>query len=147
MELDRTDIQILRALAEDGRISYREIAEMTGVTPPTVKSRIDSLVEEGVIEGFTVVLDEEALVGEGKVVNAQVEVGCGTESVDDVFSELAESEHAKTVLKTADSKVLVRYTGDSGGLKELLSDIPEGATGYRTVLITEERVRGPRLPS
>ncbi|MBS1263503.1 MAG: putative HTH-type transcriptional regulator [Methanonatronarchaeales archaeon] len=43
MAIDEIDKEILKALIEDGRISYRELAGSIGVTPPTVKRRVDEM--------------------------------------------------------------------------------------------------------
>lgn len=145
MELDSTDEQVLDCLLEDGRMSYREIAERTGVTPPTIKSRIDSLKEQGVIKGFTVTIDEEKLVGEGQLVTALVMVETDAASVEEVHDELAGSEKAKAVMKTADSTIVTKFSGRRQELRELLSGLPDAVTGYRTILVTEESQERPRL--
>ena len=41
--LDRTDAQILTALAEDGRITVAELARGVGLSPPSVSERIKRL--------------------------------------------------------------------------------------------------------
>lgn len=145
MDLDSTDEQVLECLLEDGRMSYREIAERTGVTPPTIKSRIDSLEQDGVIKGFTVTIDEEKLVGEGQLVTALVMLRAGASSVDEVYDELTASDKAKAVLKTADSKIVTKFAGRREELKEMLSGLPEGVSGYRTVLVTDESQERPRI--
>lgn len=145
MKLDSTDEKIMECLLEDGRMSYREIAERTGVTPPTIKSRIDNLTEEGVIKGFTVTINEEKLVGEGQLVNAIVVVKTGSSDVDRVYDELTASDDAKSVIKTADSKVLVKFAGNHASLRNLLANLPDGIRGYRTIIVTDESKEKPRI--
>ena len=52
--LDAVDARILRALAEDARISVADIARLVGLSGPSVSERIRRLEESGVIEGYTV---------------------------------------------------------------------------------------------
>lgn len=60
--LDNMDIQILKFLQEDGRMSYREIASKLDSTVMTVARRVNQLKKIGAIKKFTVVIDPE-LVG------------------------------------------------------------------------------------
>lgn len=61
MRLDELDRQIVAWLSRDGRASYREIGDAIGLSAPAVKRRVDRLIEQGVIEGFTAVIDPRAL--------------------------------------------------------------------------------------
>ena len=47
------DVSILNALLEDGRKSFFEISRETGITAPTVKPRIDRLVNIGFIKSIS----------------------------------------------------------------------------------------------
>ena len=49
MKIDDTNIQIIKHL-RSGRKSYKKIAAELGITQNTVRSRVNKLVEEGVIE-------------------------------------------------------------------------------------------------
>lgn len=54
MKLDEYDMKILDILSENSRMSYSEIAKKLGLTRQTVKSRIEKLEKEGVIEKYTI---------------------------------------------------------------------------------------------
>lgn len=54
--LDDLDTTILRRINDDARASYAEIAYENGVSGSTVSRHVNQLVDEGVIEGFTVSL-------------------------------------------------------------------------------------------
>ncbi|MGG7510004.1 Lrp/AsnC family transcriptional regulator [Plantibacter sp. YIM 135249] len=49
LRIDRTDIELMKALQEDGRVSYRELAERVGLSPSAVRSRVTALVEQQVV--------------------------------------------------------------------------------------------------
>lgn len=59
--MDRTDRAILRALAENARISNAELAERVHLTPTPCLRRLRRLEDSGVIQGYTVRLDNTAL--------------------------------------------------------------------------------------
>src|SRR3954467_15181350 len=59
--LDRIDIAILTALQDNGRITYQALSERVGLSPRPCLERVRRLEQKGVIRGFTVLLDPEAL--------------------------------------------------------------------------------------
>jgi DNA-binding Lrp family transcriptional regulator len=61
MELNETDNRILKALLEDARFSSRQIAKNVGVSVGTVLSRIKKMEDEGLIKGYSAILDHEKL--------------------------------------------------------------------------------------
>lgn len=60
--LDELDRSILAALQADARTSHRSIAAALGSTQPTVTSRVRRMEDAGIIQGYTVRLDDEAFV-------------------------------------------------------------------------------------
>ncbi|MGB9714707.1 MAG: Lrp/AsnC family transcriptional regulator [Candidatus Bathyarchaeales archaeon] len=61
MELDETDVKILKALTLDARLSSRQIAKQCEISIGTALSRIKKLEKEGVIKGYSALLDHEKL--------------------------------------------------------------------------------------
>jgi Lrp/AsnC family leucine-responsive transcriptional regulator len=59
--VDAVDANILRALAEDARISMAELARMVRLSAPSVAERVRRLEENGVIEGYSVKINAAAL--------------------------------------------------------------------------------------
>ncbi|KER67917.1 Lrp/AsnC family transcriptional regulator [Burkholderia sp. Ac-20345] len=62
-DLDKTDLKILRELAEDGRLSWRELAERIGLSLTPTLRRVHKLEEQGFIRGYVAQLDERKLIG------------------------------------------------------------------------------------
>ena len=60
-DLDATDRRILRALRRDGRLSIVALAEEVGLSPTPCQRRVRRLEEEGVVTGYTAVLDHARL--------------------------------------------------------------------------------------
>lgn len=69
MHLDETDVEILKALTLDARLSSRQIAKQCGVSIGTVLSRIKRMENEGIIRGYSTLLDHEKLGYELTVVS------------------------------------------------------------------------------
>ena len=61
MDMDETNVKILRKLLSDARLSYRKIAEEIGVSPPTILSRVEKLERDNIIKFYSAVLDHEKL--------------------------------------------------------------------------------------
>lgn len=53
---DTLDRELIALLRNDGRAPVASLAAALGVSRATVKARLDRLIEEGVVLGFTVVL-------------------------------------------------------------------------------------------
>src|SRR3954470_3489125 len=60
-ELDETDLHLLRLLREDARTPNTRLAELTGIAPSTCVARVRSLVDRGIITGFTTVVAASAM--------------------------------------------------------------------------------------
>jgi DNA-binding Lrp family transcriptional regulator len=71
--MDATDHAIIAALTTDARSSFAEIGQVVSLSAPAVKRRVDRLRSNGVIKGFTVVVDPAAL---GWSTEAFVELFC-----------------------------------------------------------------------
>jgi DNA-binding Lrp family transcriptional regulator len=69
MQLDETDIKVLKALTVDARLSSRQIAKQCGISVGTALSRIRKMEDEGIIKGYSVLLDQEKLGYELTVVS------------------------------------------------------------------------------
>jgi DNA-binding Lrp family transcriptional regulator len=59
--MDRLDAAILSELQNDGRISWSKLAEQINLSASACQRRVEALVDRGVIENFTVNLNEDAL--------------------------------------------------------------------------------------
>jgi len=71
--LDSVDLDILHALQEDARLSVRQLATRVHRSPTPVFERLRRLENEGVVKGYTVVLDQDK-VGRGFTVFCNVKL-------------------------------------------------------------------------
>ena len=61
MELDETEIKILRELQKDASISNRRLAKKVEVSTPTISSKIEKLEDMGIIQGYKLHFDYDKL--------------------------------------------------------------------------------------
>ncbi|MCP3925737.1 MAG: Lrp/AsnC family transcriptional regulator [Desulfobacterales bacterium] len=66
MKIDKTNINIIKHL-RDGRKSYKKIAEDLNITENTVRSRVNKLIEDKVLD-ITGLVDAEAIPGHQEVI-------------------------------------------------------------------------------
>lgn len=76
MRLDETDQKLIGLLRNDSRLPAATLARVLGVSRGTVQNRIDRLVRERVIRGFTLRLSAEAEANMVRAVTA-VEIRAG----------------------------------------------------------------------
>jgi len=69
MDLDETDVKIMKALTVDARLSSRQIAKQCNISIGTVLARIKRMEKEGIIKGYSALLDHEKLGYELTVVS------------------------------------------------------------------------------
>ena len=60
-DLKELDLKILDLLLKDSRQSFREMAGKLGVSTTTVSSRVNKMIDDSVILGFTTVVDWEKI--------------------------------------------------------------------------------------
>ena len=61
MQLDRYDLDILRVLQTNGRISNQDLADRISLTPSPCLRRLHALEESGLITGYRAMLDARKL--------------------------------------------------------------------------------------
>lgn len=83
--IDDIDAAILRELAEDGRMSFRDLGDAIGLSPTAAAARVERLRDTGVIDGFTARINRAAL---GDTLHAYIDIKFTQSSVGDDFLEL-----------------------------------------------------------
>jgi len=117
--IDELDTKIIRLLLADGRASAREIGTKLDVSTSTVTARLEKLRRNGILQGFTTVVDfhklgydltvvTEIIVSKGKLLEMEREIAklptvC---AVYDVTGEI----DAIVISKCKDREELSRFT-------------------------------------
>lgn len=120
---DDIDRRIVALLVEDARRSFNDIGDRVGLSAPAVKRRVDRLEDEGVIRGYTAVIDRAV---DGKVMETFVELYCGGRTapgdIRSIVEEFGQVVEAYTVSGEADALLLIR-TADIAELEDTLEQI------------------------
>jgi len=83
--LDEIDRNILRILQDDARTSYREIQDKLGISIGTIHNRITKLKKNGVIEGYTLRLNNEKL---GYKLAFLIRINCDGKFTEEILEDL-----------------------------------------------------------
>ncbi|MFC6764945.1 AsnC family transcriptional regulator [Natrinema soli] len=135
-DLDETDMEILRLLGDDARRPYSEIAERVGLSGPAVSDRVDRLEEAGVIEGFTVDIDQSQLrAGIPVFVRATVPQS----AVDDCRAAIADADAVEHIFVTADGELWFYARAQVRQVREWLDGLLPDADGvdYAVTLLDD----------
>jgi Lrp/AsnC family transcriptional regulator for asnA, asnC and gidA len=151
IDLDDTDRAILRALQEDARTPFSEIARQIDMSSATVHDRVSRLKEAGVIEGYHAKVNPQAIgYSASAFVGLRIEQS-RDDAVDGFVDHLKKVEGVQEVhLTTGDWDVLIRvYAEDTDGLRELLFDNVAGVEGFGrsyTMVVLGTEHDDPALP-
>ncbi|WP_435335884.1 Lrp/AsnC family transcriptional regulator [Haloarchaeobius sp. TZWWS8] len=131
-DLDATDLDILQLLLEDGRRSFREIADEVDLSPPSVSNRVERLRELGVVRRFTVEVDRTKLSGADETLlfiestpdeaAAVLDAVKGVDGVEHAFRTVEARIVAKAVLSPSEVHDLFRETLDDEQVREYRID-------------------------
>ncbi|MFF4578003.1 Lrp/AsnC family transcriptional regulator [Streptomyces sp. NPDC001389] len=138
--LDPIDRSIMRLLQADGRASIRSVAEQVHVSRANAYARINRLIDDGVIRGFTARVNHER-AGQGASAYITLKIVQNSwRTVREKLRELPGAAHIALVSGDFDVLLLV-HTADNRTLRELvltrLQSIPE-VLSTRTLLVFEE---------
>lgn len=61
MKIDQVDVKILGILQTDGRITNARLAQLIGISPPSMLQRVRRLEASGVIEKYVALVDREKI--------------------------------------------------------------------------------------
>ncbi len=130
--MDDTDRRILALLSQDGRRTYDDVARRVALSAPAVKRRIDRLRADGILRGFTALVDHAAL---GARTEALIELfyspGVLLDEVARRLQRHPEVIEAWSVTGDADAIARVR-TRDNEDLERLIMELQRDGRVQRT---------------
>jgi DNA-binding Lrp family transcriptional regulator len=147
-ELDDLNQRIVRVLLRDGRRSYADIGAEVGLSVSATKRRVDRLVRDGAIRGFTAVVEPHAL---GWEIEAVVQLFTnGTvpfATMQDDLAGIPEIVEAFTVAGAADAMLHV-MAGDVPHLERVISRLRGLPYVHQTdtTMLLSVLVRRPAVP-
>lgn len=124
-KLDSVDLQIIRALEEDSRVSLRKLAHRVGLTPNILHNRLNILEGEGVILGYAPVIDSAKM---GYALTAIIMIQVEGGRIIEVENEIAKESNVLSVYDITgeyDAIIFAKFRDNAslnGFLKKLLTD-------------------------
>jgi len=83
--LDEVDRKILNSLSENGRLSNAELGRLLNLTRAAVRERINQLIEHGIIDRFTIVVNP---LKAGKMVSMYFNIHVEWNKIDTIAEQL-----------------------------------------------------------
>ncbi|MFW5964352.1 MAG: Lrp/AsnC family transcriptional regulator [Natronomonas sp.] len=136
--MDDLDREILAILRRDSRTPYTEIADRVGTSEGTVRNRVERLLEDGVIERFTIA----TRTGNVKaMIEVSVAVDVDTGGISEDIADWTEVDFVWQVSGEEDIVVVVD-TADTGTLNDLITRAREldEVVSTKTRLILDEKL-------
>jgi Lrp/AsnC family transcriptional regulator for asnA, asnC and gidA len=148
VDLDDVDRAILRALMDDARTPFSEVARRIDMSSATVHDRVDRMEDAGVLEGYHAAVDPAAV---GLEVTALVGLDLARDRVAAAVDALADVEGVQTVHLTAGRYDAVArvVAADTPALQALLVESVggvDGVTDSETLLVLDTPHDGAELP-
>ncbi|WP_297550391.1 Lrp/AsnC family transcriptional regulator [Thermococcus sp.] len=135
-KITAVDLRILKLLAKNARLTYKELAELLGTTRQRISRRMNRLEQNGIILKYTIIPNYDALgyihVILGVTVRPDVDVG-------EVIATLKEDENVKIIQRALGSHNLVLHIigpKDMRELEKIISDVTKKIPGIEHLDIT-----------
>jgi len=132
-ELDRIDCSILRALQQNGRISFVELGEKVGLSTSPCLEHVRRLEQAGYIKEYTAILDPK-LLDSGLLVYVEISLKYTTPDIFELFGaavrDIPQVLECHLVSGDFDFLLKVRIT-DVATYRKLLGEILHRLPGVR----------------
>ncbi|OYY74141.1 MAG: winged helix-turn-helix domain-containing protein [Gammaproteobacteria bacterium 28-57-27] len=117
--MNTLDQKIVALLVDDGRMSFADIARELDISRVHARDRVLHLMEEGVIEKFTVIVNPEKV---GTVVSAFLDVEVDPQGIETVADDLARQPEVVSLYIMSDMTSLHIHTltEDNVGLEDFV---------------------------
>ena len=133
--MDSIDKKILELLQDNGRITVKEITQTISLTAPAVSERIKRMEKEGIIEGYTAIVNPKKI---GRTVHAIINVSISPQDRENLL-ELVENEPlvVECYHVTGDSYLVKVDAKEIGDLERLIIKFQKmGRTSTQIILST-----------
>ena len=121
-KLDTIDLQIIRALEKDSRVSLRSLARKIGLTPNILHNHLSSLEREGIILGYAPVVDATKM---GYILTAIIMIQIEGDHIVEVENEIAKETNVMSVYDITgeyDAAVFAKFR-DNASLNSFLKKL------------------------
>ncbi|WP_297420139.1 Lrp/AsnC family transcriptional regulator [Thermococcus sp.] len=106
--IDERDREMLRILREEGRITLTELGRRIGLSPASVRNRLDKLERLGAIRGYSAVVDP-AFLDEYVSVFFELTLAIDDHTVDPILRKVAEMGEVESLYRrSGERQILVK---------------------------------------
>jgi len=151
LELDKTDLQILKTLQENGRITNLQLSSQIGLSPAPTLERVRKLENAGYIKSYHALVDEE-LLGLGIKTFIQIQLDFHKNNTIQVFldevREIKEVTECHHVTGQCDFLLKV-YVKDIKAYERLIMDKISKISvvkTFQTMMIMSTNKKEPTVP-
>ena len=132
--IDELDLAVLRMLQTDGRATYASMGKAVGLSGPSVHARVRRMERDGIIRGFTALIDPAAL-GQELVAIVRVTVAASAAEQEPFESVVLGEEQVLEChdVDGEDSYILKVRTDSARSLRRLLAGLRSVPGVTRTV--------------
>ncbi|OYT54851.1 MAG: transcriptional regulator [Candidatus Altiarchaeales archaeon ex4484_2] len=148
MKIDRLDLEIIKHLQEDARLSFRHLGRKLNVPHTTVFTRAEKLVKNGVIKKFSALIHPHDMgLQTGFVI-----IDAPPAKSKDMAEKISKFNEARRVYRTFDGKIITKVvvSDQHRGLEKFLTkigDYPMTTLAVHDVVKFEEGVHPEILKS
>ncbi len=141
--MDQTDLRIISILQNDGRISMKELGKEVSLSPPAVAERVKRLEDDGVIERYKAVINNEKV---GKPICVLINASIKPEKQDSFLEfakkseEIVECHH----VTGPHSMIMKAYLREMNHLEELVGRV-QFFGNTETFIIMSSPIEGKEL--
>jgi len=142
-KLDKIDLNILKTLQENGRISYVDLADIVGLSTTPCMERVKRLEKDGLIQGYYARIDPQAM-GYGMLVFVEISLSYQSPDAFQKFNQAVASlpyvQECHLVSGDADFLIKARIADMSeyrALLGEMLLTLP-GVKNSKSYIVMEE---------
>jgi Lrp/AsnC family leucine-responsive transcriptional regulator len=151
MELDKTDLKILKLLQQSGRITNLSLSQEIGLSPAPTLERVRKLEQAGYIKSYHALVDEEKL---GLGIKTFIQIQLDFHKNNTIQTFLEEIEEIKEVTEchhvTGQADFLLKvYTSDIKAYERLIMDKISKISvvkTFQTMVIMSTTKRVPFMP-
>lgn len=135
--MDNKDIQIIQMLEVDGRASYSTIAKQVGLTSAAVGQRVQKMVDEGLILGFTIKKNTAKL---GNTIQTIMSIKLNFSKIDAFYKILAQYPEIEQCYRVTGEECIIMKVNlrDNAHLLDFINQI--STYGFSTSSIVLEQI-------
>jgi DNA-binding Lrp family transcriptional regulator len=121
-KIDKVDVQIIKLLSKNSRLTYKELAEKLKTTRQRVSRRLDKLEKMGIIKKYTLIPDFERLGYVYVILGVTLKPGV---PVDPIIEKLKEDEDVKIIERAIGSHSLILHLVAPTDMKKIEKKVNE----------------------